>query len=80
MTKEDVARVILERKQDIWNKRDKELLSLVEDFFENSLQTLEFYNALDRCLNQARERHVIVKSAITSFKEDVQNQLKGPLI
>ncbi|TKY44791.1 UPF0496 protein [Spatholobus suberectus] len=31
---QDVAKVILECKQDIWNKKDKELFSLVEDFFE----------------------------------------------
>ncbi|KAK7307561.1 hypothetical protein VNO77_40747 [Canavalia gladiata] len=74
---QDVARVILECKQDIWNKKDRELFSLVEDFFENSLQTLEFCNALDKCLNRARERHVIVKSAITFFEEEVQNGSEG---
>ncbi|XP_027361542.1 UPF0496 protein At2g18630-like [Abrus precatorius] len=74
---QDVAKVILECKQDIWNKKDRELFSLVEDFFENSLQTLEFCNALDKCLNRARERHVIVKSAITSFEEEVQNRVEG---
>ncbi|KAL2595740.1 hypothetical protein GLYMA_11G063800v4 [Glycine max] len=74
---QDVAKVILECKQDIWNKKDRELFSLVEDFFENSLQTLEFCNALDKCLNRARERHVIVKSAITCFEEEVQNGVEG---
>lgn len=74
---QDVAKVILECKQDIWNKKDKELFSLVEDFFENSLETLKFCNALDKCLNRARERHVMVKSAITYFEEEVQNGVEG---
>ncbi|KAK7309267.1 hypothetical protein RJT34_05842 [Clitoria ternatea] len=74
---QDVAKVILESKQDIWNNKDRDLFSLVEEFFENSLQTLEFCNALDKCLNRARERHVIVKSAITSFEEEVQNGVEG---
>ncbi|BAU00132.1 hypothetical protein LR48_Vigan06g040900 [Vigna angularis] len=73
----DVAKVILECKQDILNKKDKELFSLVGEFFENSLQTLKFCNNLDKCLNRARERHVIVKSAITYFEEEVQNGVEG---
>lgn len=47
---QEVVKVILECKQDIWNKKDRDLFSLVEDFFENSLQTLEFCNALEKCL------------------------------
>ncbi|KAJ1419062.1 hypothetical protein SESBI_15327 [Sesbania bispinosa] len=67
---QEVVKVILECKQDIWSKKDKELFSLVEDFFENSLQTLDFCNALEKCLKRAREKLVVVKSAMTYFEEE----------
>jgi len=74
---QEVVKVILECKQDIWNKKDRDLFSLVEDFFENSLQTLEFCNALEKCLKRAREKLVAVKSAMTCFDEEVQNGVEG---
>ncbi|KAE9613004.1 hypothetical protein Lal_00027627 [Lupinus albus] len=74
---QEVVKVILECKQDIWNKKDKELFSLVNDFFENSLHTLDFCNALEKCLKRAREKQVIVKSAITYFEEESQNGVEG---
>jgi len=64
---QEVVKVILDCKQDIWNKKDRDLFSLVEDFFENSLQKLEFCNALQKCLKRAREKLVVVKSAMTCF-------------
>jgi hypothetical protein len=74
---QEVVKVILDCKQDIWNKKDRDLFSLVEDFFENSLQTLEFCNALEKCLKRAREKLVAVKSAMTCFDEEVQNGVEG---
>jgi xanthosine utilization system XapX-like protein len=74
---QEVVKVILECKQDIWNKKDRDLFALVEDFFDNSLQTLEFCNALDKCLKRAREKLVAVNSAMTYFDEEVQNGVEG---
>ncbi|XP_057449425.1 UPF0496 protein At2g18630-like [Lotus japonicus] len=74
---QEVVKVILECKQDIWNKKDRDLFSLVDDFFENSLQTLEFCNALEKCLKRAREKLVIVKSAMTYFEDEAQNEVGG---
>ncbi|RYQ80326.1 hypothetical protein Ahy_Scaffold1g106817 isoform C [Arachis hypogaea] len=74
---QEVVKVILECRQDIWNKKDRELFSLVGDFFENSLHTLDFCNALDKCLRRARERQIIIKSAITYFEEESQNEVEG---
>ncbi|KAK7252888.1 hypothetical protein RIF29_37145 [Crotalaria pallida] len=74
---QEVVKVILECKQDIWNKKDQELFSLVNDFFENSLHTLDFCNALEKCLKRAREKQVMVKSAITYFEEEAQNGVEG---
>jgi xanthosine utilization system XapX-like protein len=74
---QEVVKVILECKQDIWNKKDRDLFALVEDFFDNSLQTLEFCNALDKCLKRARGKLVAVKSAMTCFDEEIQNGVEG---
>lgn len=74
---QEVVKVILECRQDIWNKKDQELFSLVNDFFDNSLLTLDFCNSLDKCLKRAREKQVIVKSAITYFEEEAQNGVEG---
>ena len=76
---QEVVKVILECRQDIWNKKDRELFSLVNDFFENSLHTLDFCNALDKCLKRARERQIIIKSAITYFEEEAQNGVEGSI-
>jgi len=74
---QEVVKVILDCMQHIWNKKDLDLFSMVEDFFENSLQTLEFCNALQKCLKRAREKFVAVKSAMTCFDEEVQNGVEG---
>ncbi|KAL5063849.1 hypothetical protein RYX36_025586 [Vicia faba] len=71
----EVVQVILDCKRDIWGNKD--LFSLVNDYFDNSMQTLEFCNSLEKCLRRARENQVIVKSVITFFEEEVQNGLEG---
>ncbi|WJX95350.1 hypothetical protein P8452_76679 [Trifolium repens] len=71
----EVVKVILDCKRDIWGNKD--LFSLVNDYFDNSLQTLEFCNSLEKCLRRARENQVMVKSVITYFEEEVQNGLEG---
>ncbi|CAI8614350.1 unnamed protein product [Vicia faba] len=71
----DVVKVILDCKRDIWGNKD--LFALVDDYFDNSMQTLEFCNSLEKCLRRARENQVIVKSVITYFEEEVQNGLEG---
>lgn len=74
---QEVVKVILKSKQDILNQKDRDLFSLVEDFFDNSLQTLEFCNALEKCLKRAREKLVAVNSAMTCFDEELQNGVEG---
>lgn len=71
----EVVKVILDCKRDIWGNKD--LFALVNDYFDNSLQTLEFCNSLEKCLRRARENQVMVKSVITYFEEEVQNGLEG---
>ncbi|XP_012573694.1 UPF0496 protein At2g18630-like [Cicer arietinum] len=72
---QEVVKVILDCKRDIWGNKD--LFSLVNDYFDNSLQTLEFCNSLEKCLRRARKNQVMVKSVITYFEEEVQNGLEG---
>ncbi|KAA8547310.1 hypothetical protein F0562_003826 [Nyssa sinensis] len=65
---EDVVKVILDCKKDIW--KTKELFELVEDYFENSRQTLGFCTVLEKCLKRAREGQLIIQVALKQFEED----------
>lgn len=65
---QEVVKVILDCKKDIW--KSPELFNLVEDYFENSLQTLDFCTALEKCLKKARDRQLIVHVALQRFDEE----------
>ncbi|XP_030513372.1 UPF0496 protein 1-like [Rhodamnia argentea] len=71
---QEVVKVILECKKDIWN--NQELFDLVEDYFENSLQTLDFCTALEKCLKRARDSQLIIQFAIQQF-EVVEDGIEG---
>ncbi|XP_039173667.1 UPF0496 protein At4g34320-like [Eucalyptus grandis] len=51
---QEVVKVILDSKKDIW--RNEELLKLVQDYFNDSLPTLDFCASLENCL-----KHTIYK-------------------
>ncbi|KAK2988831.1 hypothetical protein RJ640_022542 [Escallonia rubra] len=55
---QEVVKVILECKKDIW--KNQELFELVEEYFENSLQTLDFCAALEKCLKRARDSQLLI--------------------
>ncbi|XP_008775795.2 UPF0496 protein 1-like isoform X2 [Phoenix dactylifera] len=65
---QDVVKVILEGKEDIW--KNPELFNLVEEYFENSLQTLDFCTALEKCLKKARDSQLILHVALQHFEEE----------
>ncbi|KNA09312.1 hypothetical protein SOVF_154780 [Spinacia oleracea] len=67
----EVVKVILDCKKDVW--KNKELLSLVEDYFEYSVKTLDFFTALDQCLKRARDRHFIIQVALRRFEEEIRD-------
>ncbi|XP_041001315.1 UPF0496 protein At2g18630-like [Juglans microcarpa x Juglans regia] len=71
---QEVVKVILECKRDIWN--NQELFSLVEDFFENSLKTLDFCAALENCLKRTRDKQLIIQVAVKHF-EEVEDGIDG---
>lgn len=72
---QEVVKVILECKRDIWN--NQELFSLVEDYFENSLKTLDFCTALENCLKRSRDNQLIIKLAVKHFEEEVEDGVDG---
>ena len=65
---QEVVKVILECKKDIW--KNQELFELVEEYFENSLQTLDFCTALEKCLKRARDSQLFVLVALQQFEEE----------
>lgn len=65
---QEVVKIILECKKDIW--KNQELFELVEDYFENSLQTLDFCTALEKCLKRARDGQLILHVALQQFEEE----------
>ncbi|XP_065855645.1 UPF0496 protein At4g34320-like [Euphorbia lathyris] len=65
---QEVVKVILECKKDIW--KNQELFELVEEYFENSLQTLDFCTALEKCLKRARDSQLFILVALQQFEEE----------
>ncbi|CAM8935373.1 hypothetical protein QQ045_014887 [Rhodiola kirilowii] len=67
---QEVVKVILECKKDIW--KNQELFELVEEYFENSLQTLDFCAALEKCLKRARDSELLIMVALQQFEEECE--------
>ncbi|KAJ8441955.1 hypothetical protein Cgig2_020100 [Carnegiea gigantea] len=65
---QEVVKVILECKQDIW--KTPELFELVEEYFENSLQTLDFCAALEKCLQRVKDSQLLITVALQQFEEE----------
>ncbi|KAL2254719.1 UNVERIFIED_CONTAM: hypothetical protein Sindi_0266600 [Sesamum indicum] len=65
---QEVVKVILDCKKDIW--KNQELFELVEEYFENSLKTLDFCAALEKCLKSARDRQLLIHVALQQFEEE----------
>lgn len=65
---QEVVKVILHCKKDIW--KNQELFELVEEYFENSLQTLDFCAALDKCLKRVRDSQLLILVALQHFGEE----------
>ncbi|KAJ0041215.1 hypothetical protein Pint_28212 [Pistacia integerrima] len=66
---QEVAKVILECKKDVWN--NQELFDLVEEYFESSIQILDFCNVFENCLKRARNSQLIIKLAVKQFEEEM---------
>ncbi|XP_057803485.1 UPF0496 protein At4g34320-like, partial [Salvia miltiorrhiza] len=66
----EVVKVILDYKKDIW--KNQELFDLVEDYFDNSLKTLDFCAALEKCLKRARDCQLFILLELNQFEEEHQ--------
>ncbi|GLT98079.1 hypothetical protein SLE2022_156030 [Rubroshorea leprosula] len=67
---QEVVKVILKCKEDVW--KTQQLFELVEEYFDNSLQTLNFYNALEKCLQRARNSQLLILVALQQFDEETE--------
>uniref|UniRef100_A0A1D1YHK3 UPF0496 protein 1 n=1 Tax=Anthurium amnicola TaxID=1678845 RepID=A0A1D1YHK3_9ARAE len=67
-TNQEVVKIILDCKKDVW--KNAELSGLVEEYFDNSLQTLDFCTALEKCLRKARDSQLIINVALLCFEEE----------
>jgi Protein of unknown function (DUF677) len=72
---QEVVRVILECKKDIW--KSPELFSLVEEYFECSLHTLDFCTVLEKCLKRARDSQLFLHVSLQRFDEEDQEEGDG---
>lgn len=68
---QDVVKVILECKKDIW--KNEELFNLVDEYFKNSVETLNFCNAVSGCLKRARDSQFNLNVALRKFEEEKRN-------
>jgi hypothetical protein len=68
---QEVVKVILDCKKDIW--KSQELFELVEEYFDNSLKTLDFCNALEKCLKKARDSQLLTHVALQKFEEETES-------
>lgn len=59
---QEVVKVILECKKDIW--RNQELFQLVDEYLENSLKTLDFCASLEKCLKRMRDQQLLIVMAL----------------
>ncbi|CAN0909982.1 UPF0496 protein At4g34320 [Linum grandiflorum] len=67
---QEVVKVILDCKKDIWRSQD--LFELVEEYFDNSLQTLDFCAALEKSLKRARDNQLLLLVALQEFDEEMK--------
>ncbi|XP_057769937.1 UPF0496 protein 1-like [Salvia miltiorrhiza] len=65
---QEVVQIILLNKRDVW--KNPELSDLVDDYFDNSLLTLDFCTALDACLRRAGHIESILNVALRRFREE----------
>eukprot|EP00250_Pteridium_aquilinum_P008033 c17612_g1_i1 orf=163-1293(+) len=64
----EVMEVILEYKDDVW--KNKELFQLVEEFFDNSLATLEFCTDAESSIKSAKDHQSFLQIALNLIPAD----------
>ncbi|CAI0554571.1 unnamed protein product [Linum tenue] len=62
---QEVVKVILDCKRDVW--KDDDLFELVEEYFDNSIKTMDFCAVLENCLKRARNSQLLIHVAVNQF-------------
>ncbi|KAI3448056.1 hypothetical protein Pfo_004721 [Paulownia fortunei] len=65
----EVTACLLEMNQEVV-KVILDLFELVEEYFENSLKTLDFCAALEKCLKRAKDSQLLILVALHQFEEE----------
>ncbi|OVA03667.1 Protein of unknown function DUF677 [Macleaya cordata] len=65
---DEAFKIILDCKEDI--SENQGLFELIQEYFENNLQTLNLCTALQRCLRKARKSILIIQVALQQFDEE----------
>ncbi|XP_010484603.1 PREDICTED: UPF0496 protein At5g66675 [Camelina sativa] len=63
---QEVVRFIIESKEDAWDNKD--LTCLVNAYFDSSIKTLDFCNAVDSCVKRARIGQMLLQFALKQFE------------
>lgn len=63
---QEVVRFIIESREDVWDNKD--LTCLVNAYFDSSIKTLDFCNAVDNCVKRARIGQMIIQFAVKQFE------------
>lgn len=69
---QEVVKVILESKKDVWKNQD--MFDLVEEYFDNSIKTLDFCTALENCLKRAGKSQLLIQLAVNQYEEELKLQ------
>lgn len=73
---QEVVRFIIESKEDVWDNKD--LTCLVNAYFDSSIKTLDFCNAVDNCVKRARIGQMIIQFAVKQFEMESKNTSAEP--
>ncbi|KAF3323343.1 hypothetical protein FCM35_KLT12074 [Carex littledalei] len=68
----EMVPMLLDARKDIWNSPD--LFQLVKEYFNTSIESLEFCNCLESCLKRARDSQTSIQLALNKFEEQSCDQ------
>ncbi|CAH8281073.1 unnamed protein product [Arabidopsis lyrata] len=72
---QEVVRFIIESKEDAWDNKD--LTCLVNAYFDSSIKTLDFCNAVDNCVKRARIGQMLLQFALKQFEMESSGNNKS---
>ncbi|KAJ0236580.1 UPF0496 protein [Hirschfeldia incana] len=73
---QEVVRFIIESREDVWDNKD--LTCIVNAYFDSSIKTLDFCNAVDNCVKRARIGQMIIQFAVKQFEIESKTSSETP--